>query len=135
MSKYAGSSVLLIAPSGLIWVAERRAPKTMADCYECPGGKLEYGETPLGAAVREMEEETGLVLGVSRFQRRGYIIVEDWEIDLYMVNLTESEVPKDTEEMKRTPWVLATAESLPTRWTTPGLGALISIYLQEKRKR
>lgn len=41
----------------------RRGPKTRNYCgkWEFPGGKIEHGELSREAAVRELEEETGLV--------------------------------------------------------------------------
>lgn len=34
-----------------------------------PGGKRDKGETPAGAAIREVDEETGLVLSASRLEK------------------------------------------------------------------
>jgi 8-oxo-dGTP diphosphatase len=37
------------------------------------GGKLEPGESPVEAAVREVEEESGLVVSASALERRGFL--------------------------------------------------------------
>ncbi len=43
-----------------VLLAERPAGKSMAGLWEFPGGKLEVGETPEAALVRECEEELGI---------------------------------------------------------------------------
>jgi 8-oxo-dGTP diphosphatase len=45
---------------GRILLAQRPAGKAMAGLWEFPGGKLEQGETPEAALVRELREELGL---------------------------------------------------------------------------
>ena len=42
-------------------VAERPAGKRFAGMTEWPGGRIEAGETPAEAAIRELREETGLI--------------------------------------------------------------------------
>lgn len=42
--------------------------------YDIPGGKIEEGETPEQTALREMKEETGLI--VSNLKHKGVIITE-----------------------------------------------------------
>lgn len=42
--------------------------------YDIPGGKIEKGENPQEAVVREMKEETGLM--VKNIKSRGRIIIE-----------------------------------------------------------
>jgi 8-oxo-dGTP diphosphatase len=48
---------------GLVLVAERAAGQHLAGTWEFPGGKIEDGEDPADAAVRELREEAGLTAG------------------------------------------------------------------------
>ena len=50
----------LINHEGRILIAQRPAGKSMAGLWEFPGGKVEKGETPEAALVREMREELGV---------------------------------------------------------------------------
>jgi len=48
------------SPEGLVLMAERTAGQISAGFWELPGGKIESGESPEHAAVRELEEEIGI---------------------------------------------------------------------------
>lgn len=50
----------LVDPDGRVLIAQRPADKNMGGLWEFPGGKLEPGETPETALVRELEEELGV---------------------------------------------------------------------------
>jgi len=50
----------LIDADGRILLAKRPAHKPMPGLWEFPGGKLEPGETPEAALIREMREELGI---------------------------------------------------------------------------
>ncbi|MEE9330239.1 MAG: 8-oxo-dGTP diphosphatase MutT [Parvularculaceae bacterium] len=50
----------LIDRDGRILLAQRPKGKAMAGLWEFPGGKLEPGETPEAAIVRELKEELGI---------------------------------------------------------------------------
>jgi putative (di)nucleoside polyphosphate hydrolase len=50
--------VTLINPAGLIW-AGRRLDST-AEAWQMPQGGIDAGEKPRAAALRELEEETGI---------------------------------------------------------------------------
>lgn len=52
----------LIDPSGRVLVQRRPAGKPMAGLWEFPGGKVEAGELPEGALVRELAEELAITL-------------------------------------------------------------------------
>jgi 8-oxo-dGTP diphosphatase len=54
------AAAALIDQSGRILVQKRPEGKPMAGLWEFPGGKVEAGETPEAALVRELEEELGI---------------------------------------------------------------------------
>ena len=54
------SAVALIDPDGRVLIAQRPEGKAMAGLWEFPGGKVEPGETPEEALIREMQEELGI---------------------------------------------------------------------------
>ena len=54
------SAVALIDRDGRVLLARRPEGKPMAGLWEFPGGKIEPGETPETALVRELEEELGI---------------------------------------------------------------------------
>lgn len=53
-------AVALIDPDGRVLIAERPPGKAMAGLWEFPGGKIEPGETPEAALIRELQEELGI---------------------------------------------------------------------------
>jgi 8-oxo-dGTP diphosphatase len=54
------SAVALIDLDGRVLLAPRPQGKSMAGLWEFPGGKIEPGETPEVALIRELEEELGI---------------------------------------------------------------------------
>jgi 8-oxo-dGTP diphosphatase len=67
----------LLVVAGVVWLADgrvlvqRRAPTARfgANCFELPGGKVEYGEAPTVALARELVEEWGPDAAVLRVGR------------------------------------------------------------------
>lgn len=51
----------LVDADGRVLLAQRPAGKPMAGLWEFPGGKVEPGETPEAALIRELDEELGIV--------------------------------------------------------------------------
>ncbi len=54
------SAVALIDVEGRVLLAQRPEGKSMAGLWEFPGGKVEPGETPEVALIRELHEELGI---------------------------------------------------------------------------
>ncbi|ANT60604.1 MULTISPECIES: 8-oxo-dGTP diphosphatase MutT [Roseobacteraceae] len=54
------SAVALIDVEGRVLLAQRPEGKSMAGLWEFPGGKVEAGETPEAALIRELHEELGI---------------------------------------------------------------------------
>lgn len=54
------AAVVLVDRDGRVLLAQRPPGKKMAGLWEFPGGKIEAGETPEAALVRELHEELGI---------------------------------------------------------------------------
>ena len=53
-------AVALIDVDGRVLIAQRPEGKALAGLWEFPGGKVEPGERPEGALIRELHEELGI---------------------------------------------------------------------------
>lgn len=54
-------AVALVDADNRVLIAQRPEGKALAGLWEFPGGKLEPGERPEAALIRELEEELGIV--------------------------------------------------------------------------
>jgi len=59
------AAVALVDADGRVLLAERPAGKSMAGLWEFPGGKVNAGETPEAALIRELAEELGIDVAAS----------------------------------------------------------------------
>jgi 8-oxo-dGTP diphosphatase len=55
----------LVDSDGRVLIAQRPEGKQLAGLWEFPGGKLEAGETPEEALIRELQEELGIEVAKS----------------------------------------------------------------------
>jgi 8-oxo-dGTP diphosphatase len=56
----------LVARAGRVLIAQRRADQSLPLLWEFPGGKVEPGEAPTAALVRELREELAITVEVHR---------------------------------------------------------------------
>jgi 8-oxo-dGTP diphosphatase len=73
----------LIREGGRILMSRRRSDQAMPDLWEFPGGKVEAGEHPEAALVREVREELGCEITIDRIVE---VVFHAYpEFDLYML--------------------------------------------------
>ncbi len=68
---------------GRILMSKRRPDQPMPNLWEFPGGKVEPGEPPEAALVREVREELGCQIAVGRIHQVVFHAYADF--DLYML--------------------------------------------------
>ncbi len=57
---------LIVDGRGLVLITQRRADQALGGYWEFPGGKVEPGEGPAPALIRELAEELGAAVEVGR---------------------------------------------------------------------
>ena len=97
----------LVDVDGRVLIAQRPDKKQMGGLWEFPGGKVEIGELPEEALIRELDEELGIdvsenCLAPFTFASHGYL---DFHLlmPLYVCRVWEGKViPKEDQKLK---WV------------------------------
>ena len=65
-------AVALVDAEGRVLVQQRAPGRSMAGLWEFPGGKVEEGEEPEGALVRELKEELGITVEIQALVPAGF---------------------------------------------------------------
>ena len=100
-------AVALVDVDGRVLIAQRPDKKQMGGLWEFPGGKVEIGELPEEALIRELDEELGIdvsenCLAPFTFASHGYL---DFHLlmPLYVCRVWEGKItPKEGQKLK---WV------------------------------
>ncbi len=99
----------LVDGDGRVLVAQRPAGTSLAGLWEFPGGKIEAGETPEAALVRELTEELGI--GVDPGDAMPLNFVSHGYGDFHLVMLLYV--------IRRWSGVPHGQQGQPLRWATP----------------
>ncbi len=105
------SAVALVDRDGRVLLAQRPEGKSMAGLWEFPGGKVEAGETPEAALIRELQEELGIgtwesCLAPLTFASHSYA---DFHLLMPLFACRKWEGVPDAREGQRLAWARASA--------------------------
>ena len=119
---------------GRVLAARRTAPAATAGRWEFPGGKVEVGETPEAALVREIAEELGVTIAVRRWLAGAVPIGTAYELTVAIADVVAGEPdPVEHDEVR---W-LTTDELDDVAWLDPDRPFLPELRrtLVEQRER
>jgi mutator protein MutT len=111
-------AIAVVEQQGRFLIGQRGADGPLPGLWEFPGGKVEAGETPAAAAVRECREETGLLVAVVGAYDRVVHCYAHGEVELHFFACRP--IDADQTPAERFRWV--PAEEL-TRYEFPAANA------------
>ncbi|QDW61355.1 NUDIX domain-containing protein [Oerskovia sp. KBS0722] len=96
----------VVRSDGLVLLTRRAATKTFPFLWEIPGGSVLAGETGAQAAVREVREETGLVLDEGVLERVGRGVESASFLDVHVATVPgRPRLVLDPAEVHEATWV------------------------------
>lgn len=75
---------VLLCERGRVLLGRRSVSKRWyPSCWDVPGGHVEFGESPIEAAIREVQEELGVVVSTSDLAFVTAIVGDDFDLKVY----------------------------------------------------
>ncbi len=112
-----------IVRDGCVLAARRTTPPDAAGRWELPGGKVERGETPEQALVRELKEELGVDATVVRWLAGSAPISHEHELTVALVHADGVPAPQEHDAVR---W-LAAGELETVDWLEPDRPFLLEV--------
>jgi len=101
-----------IVRAGRVLACRRTAPLDAAGRWELPGGKVEPGEAPEAALVREVREELGCDIEIDRIEEVVFHAYPDFDLYMLVYASRITDGPPRAIEVADVRWV--EAAQLPT---------------------
>ena len=107
---------LIVGEDRRVLITQRRADQSLPLQWEFPGGKVEPGESPVAALVRELREELGITAVVGKIWDVLFHAYPTFDLVMlvYTCRLAADSAPPRTVEVADLAWV-ATPD-LPGAW-------------------
>ncbi|MDF2847302.1 MAG: hydrolase [Oerskovia sp.] len=127
----------VVRSDGLVLLTRRAGTKTFPFAWEIPGGSVLAGETGPQAAVREVREETGLVLDEGALERVGRG-VESAFLDVHVATVPGRPRlvldPAEVDDAAWVAWADVEAHRAAGRMPAPWVGCFAPLWPDLARK-
>ncbi len=119
-------SALFIEHENRILLLHRQEAKSQGNLWGIPGGKVEKGETPLQAAIREVKEETGYDFSNQPIDHLGTVYIEYTKEDHFIYHMFRTRSFGDPSAVK-----INFNEHKGFTWVTPEDGLKLELIQDE----
>ena len=101
------SAAALVSTQGELLVAQRPVGKSMAGLWEFPGGKVEHGESPEAALVRELREELAIEVDERDCQALEFVshAYDDFHLLMLLYGVRQWQGAVSPQENQAVQWV------------------------------
>ncbi len=100
---------LIIGDDGRVLITQRRADQALPLQWEFPGGKVEPGEAPTAALVRELREEIGVEVAVGRIWEVLFHAYPDFDLVMLVYACRVTDGAPQAVEVADLAWVATAA--------------------------
>jgi len=107
-------AALFIEHENHILLLHRQESKSQGNLWGIPGGKLDKGETPLQAVLREIKEETGYDFSKQSIEKLGSVYIEYNDKDHFVYHMFRTKLIGDPSSVK-----INFSEHKGFTWVTP----------------